>query len=47
MCPLPYDISNPDFYFWDFLAERICLDTPKTIKELKDTSINEFSHIPS
>ena len=32
------------FYFWDFLEERICADTPKTIKELK---VSEFVHLLS
>ena len=44
MCPLPYDISALTFYFWDFLEERICADTPKTIKEL---NVNEFGRLVS
>ena len=45
--PFPYDINPLDFYLYDFLEERICADTPNTIKELKDTSVSEFGHLLS
>ena len=41
MRPLPHDISPLAFNCWDFLEERICADTLKTIKELK---VSEFGH---
>ena len=36
----PSDISLFVFYFWDFLEESICVDTPTTITELKETSVS-------
>ena len=40
----PFDISPFAFCFWGFLEERICADTPKSIKELTDTRIGGLCH---
>ena len=46
-CPCSHPTSVPLLLLWNFPEERICADTPQTIRGLKETSVSEFGHLPS
>ncbi|KOC71363.1 hypothetical protein WH47_05245, partial [Habropoda laboriosa] len=34
--PRSPDLTTPDFLLWSYLKERVCVNKPRTIQELKE-----------
>ena len=43
--PLRFDTSPFDFFFWDFLEERVSTSAPDTTRELEDTYVSDLGHL--
>ena len=39
------DLTSPDFFLWGYLKERVFINTPRTLEELKNNIKQEIRNI--
>ena len=43
--PRSPDLNDPDFFLWGYLKEKVCIEMPDTLQQLKRNIIHEINNI--